>query len=216
MGYKLLSTRYSGLEYLFPPLNGTCNARHHIETTKEFERSGTSDLEGIPASPAMALEIRRQASRVARYFSSLDAHPHARAVRDILFNDYVEHVIARVLGPERVLWFLRECMVLSGHVYYRASTNEEMHWRELWKGWNPPMRSKSSDTGGDGSVSGNKKDGSRGRDGERKERRKNVLDDSDDSLSGNYVEPTSPEHEEPPSLTKIGEQFWHVPAIPEK
>jgi hypothetical protein len=197
-------------------MNGTCDARHHIETTKEFDRSGTIDVEGIPASPAMALEIRMQASRVSKYFSTLDAHPHARAVRDILFNDYVEHVIASVLGPERVLWFLRECMVLSGHVYYRASTNEEMHWRELWKGWNPPTGSKSRSKGSKGDK-GSRTEGSLGGADER-ERGKgmNTLDDSDDSLSGNYVEPTSPEHEEPPSLTKIGEQFWHVPPIPDQ
>ena len=48
--------------------------------------------------------------------------------------------MARVLGPERVLWFLRECLVLGGHVYYRANTNEAKHWIDLWKGWVPKKR----------------------------------------------------------------------------
>ena len=193
MGYQLLATRYTGLEFMFPPLNGTCDAKYHVETTKEFDRSGTmEDLNGIPASPAMSIEIRKEAKIVANIFAALDSHPHARAVRDILFFDYVEHVVARVLGPERVLWFLRECLVLGGHVYYRANTNEAKHWIDLWKGWVPKKRNSM------------------------KKKKSSMISDHDTSLSGQYVDPISPDQEEPPSLQKIGAQFWEVPPVVEE
>lgn len=191
VGYKLLVTRYSGLEYLFPPLNGTCDAVHHIEHSKEFDRTGAMEYVGIPAEPTMSLTIRSQANKVAQIFAALDEYPHARAVRDILFNDYVENIIANILGPERVLWFLRQCMVMGGHIYYRAKIAEEKHWQDLWFGWKAPKRSKKANRRTRGAAI--------------------PILDSDTSLE--YVEPTSPETPEPPQLTKIGKQFWNLPEL---
>lgn len=132
--------------------------------------------------------------QVSQVFAVLDAYPHARAIRDILLNDYVEQVVARVLGPERVLWFLRECLVLGGHEYYRANVAEGKHWQDLWSGWVAPKKSKKQ----------------RGRGGASSA---TPTDDSDTSLTGQYVKPTSPETPEPPSLTKVGKQFWDVPEL---
>lgn len=182
----MLSTRYTGLEFMFPPLNGTCDAKHHVEMTKEFGRTGSmEELNGIPASPAMSIAIRSEANRVANIFAALDKYPHARAIRDVLLHDYVESIVAKVLGPERVLWFLRQCLVLGGHVYYRASTNEAQHWVDLWKGWVPKKTTKK--------------------------RKKQTVSDHETSLE--YVHPSSPEQEEPPNQQKIGQQFWEIPSV---
>ena len=96
---------------------------------------------------------------MAKHFVALDkaAKGGFRAARDILFRDYVELVVARVLGPERVLWFLRECLVRGGTEYFQASgrhsiiakTAEERRrkeghdsvrmWDKLWAGWKPAL-----------------------------------------------------------------------------
>ena len=215
-------------------MNGTCDAVHHVEHSKTWKRTGNvqEEYKGIPADPTMSVTVRQQATtvsarrrvvlnlgdgmlltfvfwllafrfcflffvvdfQVSQVFAVLDAYPHARAIRDILLNDYVEQVVARVLGPERVLWFLRECLVLGGHEYYRANVAEGKHWQDLWSGWVAPKKSKKQ----------------RGRGGASSAP---PTDDSDTSLTGQYVKPTSPETPEPPSLTKVGKQFWDVPEL---
>ena len=158
VGYQILTSRYTGLEQSFPSLFGKCDASHHVETTARFGARTQSFPKGIPAEPHMGREIRIEALAVARHFAVLDgvAKGHFRAARDILFRDYVELVIARVLGPERVLWFLRECLVYGGTEYFQArskhsiiaKTKEEQRreahdnvrmWDKLWAGWTPQM-----------------------------------------------------------------------------
>lgn len=55
------------LEHLFPPMNGTCDAVHHVEHSKTWKRTGNvqEEYKGIPADPTMSVTVRQQATTVS-------------------------------------------------------------------------------------------------------------------------------------------------------
>ena len=117
---QLLSTRYSGLEHLFPP-----------------SEDDPAICEGGP-SPA---GITQQRGKIP---TCLHVHGYAKLdmavigghfealrpeTRDILFQDYVEEITAQVVGVKKMLAFFRFCFL--GQEYYVTQIGDPDH--SLWE-----------------------------------------------------------------------------------
>lgn len=109
---RLLATRYSGLEHLFPPAGPRDQdiCRSHVEGK-------------IPTCHHVHGYAKLDTSIIAGHFTALPPE-----VRDILFQDYVEEITAQVVGVKKMLAFFRYCFL--GQEYYVTEMNDREH--SLW------------------------------------------------------------------------------------
>lgn len=227
-----------GLEQLFPPLRGKCDASYHVEGNAHFGGRTGAPPNGIPAEPRMGREIRTEASAVAMHFVQMDriSRGRFRAARDILFRDYVELVISRVLGPERTLWFLRECLVKGGTAYYQAAgrysiiagTADERRakekdenirmWDKLWKGWKPKLPMEPNAIQLKGPIMDETEYNTHGV-GQTRDSKRNTLPVTDsDAVDEDVLEMAADSarqelQPEPPTTAKYGKQTWDLPEL---
>ena len=109
----LLTSRFQGLEHLFPPTPGDEDICDSKVTGK------------IPTCIHVHGFVQLDMSVVGPHFESL-----AVEVRDILFMDYVEEISAEIVGVEKMLAFFRYCFL--GQEYYVTEMDSDEH-AELWQ-----------------------------------------------------------------------------------
>lgn len=108
---RLLSSRYLGLEHLFPPAPDDLNICQGSIPNK------------IPTCIHIHGDAKLDMSVIGSHFLSL-----APEVMDILFQDYVEEITAQVVGVKRMLAFFRFCFL--GQEYYVTEMSDDEH--SLW------------------------------------------------------------------------------------
>ena len=109
---RLLATRYSGLEHLFPPAGPRDRdiCRAHVKGK-------------IPTCHHVHGYAKLDTSIVGEHFGALPSE-----VRDILFQDYVEEITAQVVGVKKMMAFFRYCFL--GQEYYVTEMKDKEH--SLW------------------------------------------------------------------------------------
>lgn len=108
---RLLKTRFTGLEHLFPPI-------------KNEEDICSSSVPGkIPTCTHVHGYVNLDMVVVGGHFQALPLE-----VMDILFLDYVEEITAQVVGVRRMLAFFRYCF--TGQEYYITEMGDDEH--SLW------------------------------------------------------------------------------------
>lgn len=108
---RLLKTRFSGLEHLFPP-------------TKDEAFMCASSVPGkIPTCAHVHGYVKLDMVVVGGHFQTLPTE-----VMDVLFLDYVEEITAQVVGVRKMVAFFRYCFM--GQTYYVTELGEDEH--SLW------------------------------------------------------------------------------------
>ena len=108
---RLLKTRFSGLEHLFPP-------------TKDEAFMCASSVPGkIPTCAHVHGYVKLDMVVVGGHFQTLPTE-----VMDLLFLDYVEEITAQVVGVRKMVAFFRYCFM--GQTYYVTELGEDEH--SLW------------------------------------------------------------------------------------
>jgi hypothetical protein len=108
---KLLATRFTGLENLFPP-----------------EESDPTICDGqvpgqIPTCYHVHGFVKLDVSIIGEHFKALKPE-----VMDVLLMDYIEEISCQVVGVKKLLAFFRYCF--QGQPYYVTSPDDEEH--SLW------------------------------------------------------------------------------------
>ena len=108
---RMLKSRFSGLEHLFPP-------------SKNEETMCASSIVGkIPTCAHIHGYVKLDMLIVGGHFQAL-----LPEVMDVLFLDYVEEITAQVVGVNKMVAFFRYCF--TGQQYYVTELGDEDH--SLW------------------------------------------------------------------------------------
>ena len=137
-----VSTRYRGLEYLFPSAFTNITATEEIPILPRRCRgaprvgdcavpigqgalihaseicSNPAHPGKVPVSPELATELKFQAETATNILLALPS-PESR---DLLLGDYIDELAADVIGPHRVLAFLSHCFRGQSYLITRCDT----------------------------------------------------------------------------------------------
>ena len=114
---RLLSTRFSGLHHLFPP------------SSSDTDICTAAIGHKIPTCVHVHGYVKLDVAVIGPHLKALQPE-----VMDVLFDDYVEEIVAQVVGVRKILAFFHYCFL--GQEYYVTRVSDEEH--ALWDHKDPP------------------------------------------------------------------------------